>query len=207
VTSRTNSSRGWVGAKVTKFNASSGASVWVAPERKVDDPAAVAVAGDDVFVADGYEDSVTELSASTGAPVRVLSGAACKFKAPNAMAVADNNLFVTRISDEKTSSGPPSSAPDSISELDVSTGALVRVILGAAYKFDLPVAMVVAGDDLFVANEEGNSVTELNASTGALVRVFSSAAYKFDLPVAMAVAGDDLFVANYKGNSVTELSI
>ena len=107
MTSRTNSSRGWVGAKVTKFNASSGASVWVAPERKVDDPAAVAVAGDDVFVADGYEDSVTELSASTGAPVRVLSGAAYKFKAPNAMAVADNNLFVTRISDEKTSSGPP----------------------------------------------------------------------------------------------------
>jgi outer membrane protein assembly factor BamB len=83
-----------LGGSVTKLNASTGASVWVAPEHKVDDPAAVAVAGNDVFVADGYGDSVTELNASTGAPVRVISAPAYKFDVPDAMAVAGGDLFV-----------------------------------------------------------------------------------------------------------------
>jgi hypothetical protein len=51
---------------------------------------------------------------------------------------------------------------NSVTELNASTGALVRVFSSAAYKFDLPVAMAVAGDDLFVANYKGNSVTELS---------------------------------------------
>ena len=83
-----------LGGSVTKLNASTGASVWVAPEHKVDDPAAVAVAGNDVFVADGYGDSVTELNASTGALVRVFSAPAYKFDVPDAMAVAGGDLFV-----------------------------------------------------------------------------------------------------------------
>jgi hypothetical protein len=57
------------------------------------------------------------------------------------------------------------------------------VVSGPAYKFNDPVAMAVAGSDMFVANlgnsetGAGSSVTELHASTGALVRVVSGPAY------------------------------
>ncbi len=86
-------------------------------------------------------------------------------------------------------------------------GALVRVISGAAYKFDWPDACALASHDLFVANGKGNSVTELDATTGALVRVMSDTAYKFNSPDALASSGGHLFVANGFGKSVTELLV
>jgi hypothetical protein len=49
----------------------------------------------------------------------------------------------------------------SLIEVNASTGALVRVISGPAYRFDDPDAMVLSGRDLFVANSRSGSVTEL----------------------------------------------
>jgi hypothetical protein len=59
--------------------------------------------------------------------------------------------------------------PGSVTELDASTGALVRVVVGPQYEFNYPYTLAVNGDDLFVA--DGFSVTELDTSTGRLVRV------------------------------------
>jgi len=59
----------------------------------------------------------------------------------------------------------------SITEVDASTGAIVRVISGPAYHFDQPKSVGVTGNDLFVANL--GSVTEVDASTGSLVRVIT----------------------------------
>jgi hypothetical protein len=153
--------------------------------------------------ADCYTSSGTVTSgAPTGALVRVISGSAYQFDAPDAMAVAGPDLFVANYNSK------------SVTELDAFTGALVRVISSSIYQFDGPDAMGVAGDHLFVSNWGvviGSSVSELNASTGALVRVISAPAYQFYGPHAMAVAGDNLFVANSSGGananfgSVTEL--
>ena len=121
---------------------------------------------------------------------------------PEAMAVYGRDLFVANSF---------SYGFGSVTELDASTGALVRVILGPAYGFDYPDAMVVAGGHLFVTNSPpsgSGSVTELDASTGALVRVISGPAYRFDLSHVMAVYGGDVFVANSPPSgsvSVTEL--
>lgn len=73
--------------------------------------------------------------------------------------------------------------------------------------FSGPDAIAVAGNDVFVANQNSNSVTELNASTGAAVRVVSGAAYQITYPLTLAVAGNDLFVANggSADGSVTKL--
>jgi hypothetical protein len=46
------------------------------PAYKFNEPQGMAVAGDDLFVGNGGGNSVTELDASTGALVRVLSGSA-----------------------------------------------------------------------------------------------------------------------------------
>jgi hypothetical protein len=49
----------------------------------------------------------------------------------------------------------------SLTELNALTGALVGVVSGPAYGFNGPDAIVLDGDDLFVANNASASVTEL----------------------------------------------
>ncbi|MGD0810669.1 MAG: hypothetical protein ABSA91_13325, partial [Acidimicrobiales bacterium] len=61
--------------------------------------------------------------------------------------------------------------PGAVTEVDVSTGALVKDFYGAQYEFDYPDGLALSGDGLFVTS--GVSVTELDTSTGALVRVIS----------------------------------
>ena len=78
------------------------------------------------------------------------------------MALDGPDLFVANSGTDNTDNDV-----GSVTELDASTGALVRVISGSAYQFNDPSAMVLDGRDLFVANRGGGSVTELNGSTGA----------------------------------------
>jgi outer membrane protein assembly factor BamB len=125
---------------------------------------------------------------------------------PGAFAVVGQDLFVANLF---VGYGPLGTG--SVTELNTTTRALVRVISGAAYDFDGTDTIAAAGDDLFVPNEDGNSLTEVSASTGALVRIFRGPAYGFEGPFAMAVGGDDLFVANVTGGasfsgSLTEIN-
>jgi hypothetical protein len=71
---------------------------------------------------------------------------------PVALAVSGSDLFVANADG------------NSVTELNASTGARVRVISAAAYGFNGPDALAVSGSDLFVANADGNSVTELPIS-------------------------------------------
>ena len=75
--------------------------------------------------------------------MRVVSGAAYHLEAPDALAVSNGDLFVAN------------GAGSSLTELNASTGALVRVVSGPAYEFSVPDAMAVSGHDLFVANNGG----------------------------------------------------
>ena len=135
-----------------------------APPYRFNHPGAMALSGNDLFVANDLGNSITELNASTGAALRVLSGPAYRFNLTGPMVANGEDLFV--LEDNRS---------DSVAEVDASTGALVRVISGPAYRFDYPNAMALLGDDLFVVNNARHpSVTELNASTGALVRVISA---------------------------------
>ena len=71
------------------------------------------------------------------------------FNRPDALTVAGDDLFVAN------------NFGNSVTELDISTGALVRVVSGPAYRFNDPDALAVTSGDLFVANYAGNSVTEI----------------------------------------------
>jgi hypothetical protein len=85
--------------------------------------------GDDLFVANnnarcGGCGWVTELHASTGALVRVVSGSAHRFNEPVAMVLDRDDLFMANYD-----GGPHSSG--SVIELHASTGAQVRFIWGS----------------------------------------------------------------------------
>jgi len=62
---------------------------------RLDQPAALAVAGGAVWVASPGTDSVTELSAASGALLRILSGPRYGFASPAGLAVAGLRLWVT----------------------------------------------------------------------------------------------------------------
>ena len=83
--------------------------------------------------------------------------------------IAGDNLFVANVDGGDEFTG-------SLTELNASTGALVRVISGPAYNFYLLGGMALAGEDLFVANYPAiraglsgtGSVSESDGPTGAL---------------------------------------
>ena len=81
-------------------------------------PTALALRGDDLFVANPPGGSVTELNASTGALARVISGRQYQFNGPQAPALYGDDLFAAN------------EGGNSVTEVNASTGALVRVISG-----------------------------------------------------------------------------
>jgi hypothetical protein len=111
----------------------------------------------------------------------------------------------------------PTWQPGRASAADIVDSALSGPSRGASvgdWGFNSPDAMVLDGDDLFVANFGGaapltGSLTELDASTGRPVRVISSFYYQFDYPDAlvapdaMVLDSGDLFVAD--DGSLTEV--
>ncbi len=206
------------GDSVSELSVPSGALVKViwGSQYHFDYPDALALAEGHLFVANQSGNSVTELNASTGRLIKVLVWQKYQFCQPDAIVAAGANLFVANAS----SCAGVSMGIGSVTELNASSGAMVKLIWGAAYQFDIPVAVAVGvgGGQLFVANQGTGRgfVTELSAETGSLVRVFSGARYHLAFLQALAASGDHLFVAGVpscsggglcRGGEVTELDI
>ena len=157
-------------------------------------PRAMAVSGGDLFVANaGFgSGSVTELSVSSEAVVRSITGAN---GSPVDLLVDGNRLFVAGLS---------MSAP--VSELSTTTGSLIKAFPAGPYGLSMPTGMALVDQEVWMADPFTNHLVAVRAATGALVQSLWGSAYRFDQPAAMAVAGDDLFVANEAGNCVTELN-
>ena len=192
------------------LSASGPSAAWAAPKALagvnvlgwgVHDPNALAVNGQDLFVASG--DAVLVLDTVTGALVRTISGPAYGFVSPLMMHMDGADLFVTTVQ---------GAGRGAITEVNATTGALVRIISAPRYQLSTPVGMTGNGPDLFVANSFGGaggngSVTEINVSTGALVRVITGPQYQFSAVSAVALAGPDLFVSNSFGGPNSEGSL
>ncbi|HET9060137.1 MAG TPA: hypothetical protein VFN61_09475, partial [Acidimicrobiales bacterium] len=173
-----------------------------------DSPFALAVSGPDLFVANmnggyGNHGSVTEVDISTGAPVRYITGPAYHFNSPSSLAVAGPHLFVADYGADPFNAAQLGA----VTELDISTGALVKYLSGPAYHFANPQSLAISGSYLLVSNIDGGSLTCLEASSAAFVAVFSGTKYHLDLPSALAVIGSDVFVANQGSSTVTELQM
>ena len=123
-------------------------------------------------MANGNANSVTELSASTGALVRVFSASSYGFSGPRAVSSDGTHVWVAN-------------DLDSVTELSASTGALVQVISTPSDGFHGPAAVSSDGTHVWVVNygeykDPAGTVTELSASTGALVEVISGSRYGFN---------------------------
>ena len=143
---------------------------------------------------------MTELSASTGALVQVISGAKYDLQGADHIASDGTHVWITNGSTNSTT------------ELSAATGALVQVLRGPGYEFVNPGAISSDGSHVWVvsAGTQGllqPHVTELDATSGAFVR---------GIPVSGdAIASDGMNVwltveragaPNYSGPGVIELS-
>jgi DNA-binding beta-propeller fold protein YncE len=114
------------------------------------------------------------------------------------------NILKTGFShpDAVTSSGTDvwvANYDNSVTELNESTGTVVRILSASSYGFNHPDAISADGTHVWVANggqEDGTSVTEINEATGALVQVLSATDYELNGPDAISSDGKNVWVAN-----------
>ena len=175
--------------------------------RGLDSPSGMALDGDMLLVSNaegGFANNgfvPTELDASTGKVIRVISGSGYRFNSPSSLATAGGAVYVT-------SPGSSASASGSVTVLNASSG-VVRVVAGASYRFEGPGPMVVSGEHLFVLDSGTynlpGSITEVNTATGKLIRVISGPSYELSAPDGIVLERGDLFISDSdlgKGGSV-----
>ncbi len=186
---------------VAELNASTGALVRVISRPNWFLSGGVTLDGLDLFVPgaaispeNGLQaaGSLVEINASTGALVRVISGPQWRFRDPFATASDGPDVFTTDLPNG-LARGVDSS---SVTEVDASTGKVLRTLSGSQYRFLDPASMSFYGGDTFVSDFGGSWVTELDTSSGAVVRVISAPQDRLSNPVGMALFGDDIFVAD-----------
>jgi streptogramin lyase len=195
------------------MNASATASPKKSPD--FDEPLGVAVSGGYVWVANVAGNSLTEIKASSGSVVRVVDAKKGRLQTPIAISVNSNRLWVVNEGVE----GDPGGT-GSITELDATTGAFIRVIDEGAAKLDNPAGVAANGSRVWVSSlqtgSKYGSLTTLAASNGSVLQVTSASSDQFNSPIAVAEGGGAVWVAssgtkNYEGNgldtgSVTEFS-
>jgi hypothetical protein len=133
---------------VIELDASDGRQLWSAPTTIYSNPQATTY--DSIAYADGFlwvanGKTVTELNASNGKLVRVLSGAQYKFNGPTVVATAGANVLVVN------------AGGNSVTEIDARTGALVHTLSAARYHFDSPDAIAVSGSHAWILNSPSGS--------------------------------------------------
>jgi 6-phosphogluconolactonase (cycloisomerase 2 family) len=192
---------------ITELSASTGALVRVitVSAARFDNPAAIAISGSHVWVTNletsSNGGSVTDLNESNGSIARVVDSLSDAFDGPVAVAARGDDVWI--VSNGVKNYYGNGRGVGSVTELDATTGRVIRVITAQTVPFDEPTAIAVSGSHVWVANLDYSSIVELDASNGSLVRLIR--ANSLNQPLSMAVDRDHLWVANYFGNSVTEL--
>jgi hypothetical protein len=156
-------------------------------------PTSAAVAGADMFVANGAGNSVTEVNASTGAFISQISGPHYKFQSPSAIEAVHTDLFVAN------------AVGNSVTEFSASNLKHIHVIRKQEYDLADPVALTSSGADLFILNGRG-SITEISTASRKLIGTVSGGAFGFHDPTGFAIADGRIFVANPSSNTVTVIN-
>jgi DNA-binding beta-propeller fold protein YncE len=157
-------------------------------------PDAIAADRARVWVANNGGNSVTELSAATGALIRVISGQRYQLNGPVAISANADNVWVAN------------AAGNSLTEINAATGALIRVISGKQFQLNGPQAITAGASHVWVADATGNSLTEINAATGALIRVISAPRYQLNGPQAVTADATHVWVASGNSKALTEIN-
>jgi hypothetical protein len=204
------------GVAVTEINATSGRLIRVVsnPSDEFDSPDAIAVGGSHVWITNGATpaqppafggatgNSVTELNASNGSLVRVISNPKDKFSYPDAVTTLGPHVWVGN------------SLGNSLTELRSSNGSLVRVVIikgksatvGVGALNDSPQSLSATGSNFLVVT--GDSVRELSGTNGRQLRNVTTVGNHKNGYCAVAANSSDVWTAACATpGSVSEINI
>jgi hypothetical protein len=130
-------------------------------------PDAIAYDGTNIWVANSPPSSgsgsVTELSASNGDLVRILTGT--DINGPLSLTVANADLWIGNSSNI---------TGGFLSEYNIATGSFDRIVVpaarGSAWSIVEPLCISYTGKDIWVSDQLSDTVVEFNESTGAYLR-------------------------------------
>jgi YVTN family beta-propeller protein len=145
------------------------------------DPNMISFDGTHVWVANRFDNSVSEIDASTGTVVNTI--------------VVGNNPW--GISSDGTHVWVANEFDNSVSEIDASTGTVVNTIVVG----NNPWGISSDGTHVWVANEFDNSVSEIDAFTGSVINTISVGVP----PMAISSDGTHVWVTNPNYGTVTEI--
>jgi len=215
-----------VASGVGEYNATTGAAINANFISGLNEPVALAVSGNTLFVADivGAAGTIGAYNANTGAVINAnfISGLD-----PGGIAVSGNTLFVSSVAgtvgEYNATTGAAINAnfitglsepgglavsgnglfvasfsAKTVGKYDATTGAAINAnfITG----LNSPIGLAVSGNTLFVANSQSSAVSAYNATTGAVIN--ANFVTGLNEPVALAVSGNTLFVANDDGGDI-----
>jgi hypothetical protein len=172
---------------VGEYNATTGAAINANFIAGLNEPVALAVSGNTLFVVDiaGATGTIRSYHATTGAAINAnfITG----LNEPGGVAVSGNTLFVS------------SAASGTVGEYDATTGAAINAnfITGLSE----PGGIAVLGNDLFVANYTTKTVGKYDTGTGAAIN--ANFVTGLSSPIGLAVAGNTLFIANSQSTVVS----
>jgi outer membrane protein assembly factor BamB len=169
-------------SNVVNTKTKNGSSARAALTNPVNQPYGIAVSDGHVWISNFLSKSVSELNASNGSLVRVISARDDRFSNPDDVVATSKHVWITNFA-----SG--NSAKSSVTELNASNGSLVRVIDARSDDIENPQQLVLSGKHLWVV---GRYITELNAESGSLVRVIPASSIPD--PDNLAVSGNDVWV-------------
>jgi hypothetical protein len=137
---------------VIELDASDGRQLWSTATTVYNNPQANTY--DSLTYADGFlwvanGESVTQLNASTGKQVRVLSGAQYQLNSPTVIAAAGDNVFIVNTNG------------NSVTEVDARTGALEHTLSAARYHFNTPTSITVVGNHAWILNSPSGSASSV----------------------------------------------
>jgi streptogramin lyase len=191
---------------LSEVRASNGAAIRTisGPKFGFQHPAALAVSGHTILVLNtgrpsatpSVAGSISEIDAHTGRLLRKVSGSSFALDDPVALTVSGPDAY---IADE---------ANDSVTEMDITSGTLVRVIAGQGLSD--PDGITVAAGHVWVADAGSNAATDIDEASGAVLATISDSdgQYGFGSPSVAIESAGNVFIASPFGTSpmVTKLS-
>jgi len=143
---------------------------------------------------------LTEISIVTKQIVNEIGNATYKFDCPDALAFDGTNIWVANW------------RGNSLTEIDASTGALIRTISGS--NIEAPISLAVVGTNLWVGNFPNTGVPAsfaiINTVTGNSVKTLTQGQlgphWTIEWPICMVAAGMDVWVADQGGVDVSEFN-
>ncbi|HEV3313258.1 MAG TPA: hypothetical protein VG815_22335 [Chloroflexota bacterium] len=155
------------------------------------EPTTLTADGTHVWVLNGVGRTVTELDAATGATVRVIGGQQYHLVQPTAIVAGGGHVFVTDAATPRYRYG----SKGAVTEIDASTGKLVRVLQGAPYNFLTPSVALSNGVRVWIANHIEGTVDVLGARSGKLISIIGGPKQvSLDEPSGLAIDASHIWI-------------